>query len=198
MKKLILTLILSACCIATIIAQPKTATILKGPADWGFERMEFPLGFAPTINFKAFEEIRFAPGWMDTTSANYFSYAYVVSIEGQKNFTKADIKNFLDKYYKGLCIAMGPPNKSKPDTSLVNAEVTEVAKTDSNSTAAFISTLPYFDTFTSGRKINLYFEIDYTIKASANKTYLTVLVSASKDNKVIWDKLHEVKKGIVY
>lgn len=198
MKKIFLTSVLSACCITLIFAQQKTPVILKSPADWGFERMDFPLGFAPTINFKAFEEIRFAPGWMDTTSVNYFSYAYVVSIEGQKNFTKADIKDFLNKYYKGLCVAVGPPNKPKPDTSLVNAEVTEAAKTDSSSTAAFTATLPYFDTFTTGRKITLHLEIDCTVKASSNRTYLTVLVSASKDNKTVWDKLHEVKKGIVF
>jgi hypothetical protein len=185
-------------CIALVFAQQKPATILKGPADWGFERMDFPLGFAPGIKFTAFEEIRFAPNWMDTTSANYFTYAYVVSIEGQKNFLKADIKDFLNKYYKGLCIAMGQPKKLNPDTSKVNAEVTEIPGSNGAAATSFTATMPYFDTFSNGRKISLYFELDYTIKADVNITYLTVLVSSKKDDTVVWNKLHEVKKGITF
>ena len=77
-------------------AQQKAATILKSPTDWGFERMDFPLGFAPGIKFTGFEEIRFAPGMMDTTKSDYFTYAFVVSIDGQKNLNLSDIKDFLN------------------------------------------------------------------------------------------------------
>lgn len=197
MKKSFLPLILFTITAVIAFAQPKQPTILMGPADWGFERMDFPLGFAPGLDFKAYEEIRFAPNWNDTASANYFTYVYVVSIEGQKKFNKAEIKNFLEKYYKGLCVAMGPPNKPKPDTSLIKAEVSDAPAADSSTTSGFVAALPYFDTFTTGRKINLRFEIDCTVKTAANRTYLTVLLSASKDNKTIWDKLHEVKKSIL-
>jgi hypothetical protein len=198
MKKIYLTLVLFSACISLIFAQQKTPTILKSPADWGFERMDLPLGFAPGIKFTGFEEIRFAPGMFDTTSANYFTYAFVVAIDGQKYFQKADIKDLLDKYYKGLCISIAQPKKLTPDTSKVNSEITEVPGPNETATTSFTATLPYFDTFSNGRKINLYLEIDYTVKADVNKTYLTVLVSASKDNTEVWNKLHEVKKGIVY
>ena len=198
MKKIILSFIFSACILTLSFAQQKTPTIFKGPADWGFERMDFPLGFAPGIKFTGYEEIRFAPGWMDTTSANYFTYAYVVCIDGQKNFQKADIKNFLDTYYKGLCISIGQSKKLTPDTSSVNAEVTDIPVVSGSGNTSFTAVLPYFDTFSNGRKISLYLELDYTIKTDANKTYLTILVSASKDNKDVWNKLHEVKKGITF
>ncbi|MFH0864775.1 MAG: hypothetical protein V1904_01175 [Bacteroidota bacterium] len=198
MKKILLTSVFIAGCITLIFAQQKTPTILKGPADWGFERMDFPLGFAPGIKFTGFEEIRFAPGMFDTTSANYFTYAFVVAIEGQKNFLKADITAFLDEYFKGLCISIGQQKKITPDTSQVNADVTEIPGATASSPFSFTATIPYFDTFSNGRKICLYLELGYTIKTEANKTYLTVLISASKDNKDVWNKLHEVKKEIVF
>lgn len=193
-----MTSILFACCISLIFAQQKTPTILKSPADWGFERMDFPLGFAPGIKFTGFEEIRFAPGMMDTSSANYFTYAFVVAIDGQKNFLKADIKDFLNKYYKGLCMSIGQPKKLTPDTSQVNAEVAEVPGATASTPPTYTAAIPYFDTFSNGRKINLYLEIESTVKADLNKTYITILVSASKDNKEVWNKLHDIKKGIVF
>jgi hypothetical protein len=197
MKKIILSFFFAACILSFSFAQQKTPTILKGPADWGFERMDFPMGFAPGIKFSGFEEIRFAPGMFDTTSANYFTYAFVVCIEGQKAFQNADIKDFLNKYYKGLCISVGQPKKLSPDTSLVNAYVTDVPSESAASHISFTAVIPFFDTFSNGRKITLYLELNYLIKTEANKTYLTVLVSSSKDNKDIWNKLYEVKKEIV-
>jgi len=47
-----------------------TPTILKGPADWRFERLPIPPGFAQDIKWTGFEEARFAPGMFDPSSAN--------------------------------------------------------------------------------------------------------------------------------
>jgi hypothetical protein len=175
------------------IAQQKTPTLLKSPADWGFERIDMPFGFALGIKYSGFEEIRFAPGMFDTTSTNYFTYAFVVSFDGTPSFDANKIKDFLDKYYKGLCISVGQPKSLTPDTSQVKADVQ--ASID-NYGKDFIATVNFFDTFSNGRKITLYMEIEITAKLSSNKTYMTVLICPGKDNKVIWDKLHEIKGNI--
>lgn len=196
MKKILSTIMIIFCLSNMLKAQPKEAEILKFPTDWGFERMDFPLGFAPKIDYKGFEEIRFAPGMMDTTSANYFTYAFVVAIEGQKNIQKKGLQDFLDTYYKGLCISVGQPKKIYPDTALVKSEVKEMMGESSISPPLYSASLPYFDTFSNGRKILLNMEIEVNVRADKNKTYLTVLVSPSKE-KAIWEKLYEIRKSLV-
>jgi hypothetical protein len=183
--------ILFAC---TVYSQQKTPLLLKSPADWGFERMDLPFDFAPGITYSGFEEIRFAPGMFDTTSANYFSYAFVVSINGIPLMNESRIKDFLDKYYKGLCISAGKEKKLAPDTSQVKAEVKTVNdRTGKN----FSATVIFFDTFSNGRKITLFMEIEAIVQLNNDKTYMIVLVSSGKDNKDIWNKLREIKGNII-
>src|SRR5262245_13172067 len=59
-----------------------TPTVLKGPADWRFERLPIPPGFARDIPWTGFEEARFAPGMFDTASSSYFCYALAITLEG--------------------------------------------------------------------------------------------------------------------
>lgn len=59
-----------------------TATILKEPADWRFEGMPVPPGFAPEIKLTGSEEIRFAPGMFDTGSSNYFTCVLAILADG--------------------------------------------------------------------------------------------------------------------
>ncbi len=45
--------------------QPRMMTL---PQEWEFEYLEFPLAFAPDLEYNGFEELRFAPGMFDTAS----------------------------------------------------------------------------------------------------------------------------------
>jgi len=43
-------------------AQEEKPILLPIPADWKYEKIDFPLDFAPEAASKGFEELRFAPG----------------------------------------------------------------------------------------------------------------------------------------
>jgi len=49
------------------------AVILIEPASWKLETMAVPPSFAPDIRLNGTEEIRFAPGMFNTSSATYFT-----------------------------------------------------------------------------------------------------------------------------
>ncbi len=42
-------------------AQDKNSSLLPVPEDWRFEKIDFPLDFAPDLDYQGFEELRFAP-----------------------------------------------------------------------------------------------------------------------------------------
>lgn len=177
--------------------QGKTATptILKGPADWRFERLPIPPGFAPDIKWSGFEEARFAPGMFDTSSANYFSYALVVSVEGTKPIETADVQDFLDKYFKGLSIAVGRRKGLTPDASQLGATVTAL-KSESGSSPQFEATVPFFDTFNDGRKIVLNTRITVIPRADAKRTFVVLLISPQSKDAEIWKTLRNIGEEV--
>ncbi|MBA4168615.1 MAG: hypothetical protein H0X41_13905, partial [Chitinophagaceae bacterium] len=69
------------------------------PAGWGKEIFPIPIEFAPAIPYTGQEELRFAPGWGDSTSAEYWSYAYVWFINGQPDITQEGMEQNLQQYY---------------------------------------------------------------------------------------------------
>ena len=50
---------------------------LPFPDGWNVERFSIPIDFAPGIAYKGVEDIRFAPGWGDKKSEEYWSYCFL-------------------------------------------------------------------------------------------------------------------------
>jgi hypothetical protein len=48
------------------------------------------------------EDIRFAPGWAQQSSAEYWSYAFLWYLESKPELTEASIERDLKAYYTGL------------------------------------------------------------------------------------------------
>jgi hypothetical protein len=176
-------------------AQDQTPSVLKGPADWRFEKLPIPPGFAPDIKLKGFEEARFAPEMFDIASSNYFTYAIVVTVDGTAEIGTADLKDFLDRYYRGLSLAVGRRKQLKPDVSQIDAVVTP-SKSQPDAKNKHDAKVPFFDTFNDGRKILLNMEISVTPKPDIKKTYIVLLISPQASNAAIWKKLHEIGNSL--
>jgi hypothetical protein len=176
-------------------AQPRpnmTPTILKGPSDWRFERMPTPPGFAPDIKLTGYEEARFSPGMFDNTSPNYFTYVLVVSADGAPDLDSAALKDFLEKYYRGLSVGLGRQKGLSPDPAQMNADVTTVQGDKSRCTAK----VTFFDSFTDGRKIILNVEAHVVASPAAKKTGLILLISPKPKDDAAWRILREIDAKI--
>src|SRR5262245_48729649 len=77
------------------------------PAGWGYERLEFPLSFAPALDHEGFEALAFRPGWADPASESFWSYALALKLAGDVDLEAEGLRHFLDVYYRGLCTAVG-------------------------------------------------------------------------------------------
>ncbi len=72
------------------------------PKNWTEEKIAFPIEFAPQINYTGFENLRFAPGWEFTTSAEHWSYAFLWWLNDKPNIDRDILINNLNTYYTGL------------------------------------------------------------------------------------------------
>jgi len=75
------------------------------PEGFTFERFLIPISFAPSINYKGVEDIRFTPGWANIKTDEYWTYAFLWWLDGTVNFDATIIASNLKAYYAGLAKA---------------------------------------------------------------------------------------------
>lgn len=173
------------------IAQDKDPIILKTPTDWRYEKIDLPLDFAPSINYKnGFEELRFAPGMFNPKSEKYFSYAFVIAINETVKLPKRKAKQLLYKYYRGLCYAVANSKKMAIDTSKIEIDL----KRQKNS--AYVGTVLYFDTFNSGEELLLNIDLEIVRNKNTNTSYVIGLVSPKLRKESIWNELYAIRNSI--
>jgi len=135
--------------------------VYEAPNGWKPERIPFPLGFAPSLPYKGFEQLHFAPGMFDPKSENYFTYLFFWWVEGEPQVTEETLARNLTDYYKGLCAAVGEPKQLKLDLTKVDAKVERAAVQESGPYPArrFTGRINAFDPFNTGQALTLEVEI---------------------------------------
>src|SRR6187431_1090728 len=91
--------------------QPQPELLPQTPADWRFERIDFPLSFAPELKYKGFEELRFAPGMFKPDSDTYFTYIFAMKITDEVALDAAALQALLETYFRGLCRTVAKEKK---------------------------------------------------------------------------------------
>lgn len=76
--------------------------LLPIPKDWTVERFLIPISFAPQISYKGVEDIRFAPGWANVKSEEYWTYAFLWYLDNPPKINADIIAGNLSAYYTGL------------------------------------------------------------------------------------------------
>ena len=131
----------------------------------------------------------------DPSSPNHFTYALAISIEGTSAIGAAELKDFLDKYFKGLCTAVGQRKGLKPDPKEFDAKVEE-STTDPKRPGHFTAKVPCFDTFNDGRKLLLNMEIAVIPKTDEKKTLVVLLISPKPSDGEIWKQLRTIGQSV--
>ena len=79
------------------------------PRTYTIERFLIPISFAPSINYKGVEDIRFTPGWGNIKTHEYWTYAFLWWLDGTVEMDSTTIANNLKAYYTGLAKANNVP-----------------------------------------------------------------------------------------
>jgi len=156
------------------------------PEGWRFERLDFPLAFAPEIDYEGFEELRFAPGMFDAESESYFSYVLALRIEEAIRIDETFLHGFLTDYYVGLCEAVGESRNLDLDLDAIAVRVAPGSH-------GYDAQIDMFDAFVTGKELAL----DLEISVVAGKEYIDVLGLASPHPKtaMAWKELRGIARS---
>lgn len=187
-KESVLVLILFAMSSIVIYSQEEES-ILSAPDNWQSEILHFPLGFAPTIDFVGFEDLRFAPGWSDTTSQECWAYMFVWYIEFDSVMTEAKLTESFNSYYDGL---MGVDSRNEADTAKLNQldkTLCLFVKTDEG----FTGKMRVYDAFFTKDYMTLNIKVKESICPKTNKQIILCDISPRDIGHDVWKIFEDVK-----
>ena len=164
------------------------------PQKWARELIMFPMNFAPTITYKGFEELRFAPGWSNAASNEQWAYSILWWLDGKINFSEKNLKDDLEAYYSGLT-----KNKAladKLDMNLYKPASVEVKKsnTATGDKATYTATARIFDSYVNNKPLTLYFKIHIKDCPQTDKTIVLIEAAAGSYNDPVWQSLDQINK----
>jgi hypothetical protein len=167
--------------------QWKASYQLDTPNGWDIERFLIPISFAPSLQYKGVEDIRFTPGWAKKASNEYWSYAFLWYLDGEQNFTASIIEKNLAAYYSGLFkVNTGDSVRSVPVKVHIKKSPTQ--KGDLNS---FNGTV-YMSDYMTKKPIMLHLLIHIKKCAGQNNTFVFYEVSPQPFTDKVWDSLHQL------
>ena len=155
------------------------------PEGWRYERIDFPLSFAPELEYEGFEELRFAPGMFAPGADSYFSYALAIRIEGDQRVDGAFAAEFLDTYYRGLARTVAAGRGLDLEGAAFGVEVAPHP-------AGFLATVDTVDAFVTGEALRLRFEL--SVHDGPGYVELFGIVSPLDEDAPIWDELHAIQE----
>jgi hypothetical protein len=164
----------------------------KAPQGWATEKIPFPFPFAPAIPYKGFEELRFAPGWADSTGNQRWAYTLLWIIEGNQSFSESTLKRDLESYYSGL--SKQAMVEAKLDTIQWFQSQPQVKKiaTATGDKATYSATVHFFDAHVLKKPSMLYGKIHVKNCPDPAWTYVIVEMAEVPTTSEVWKIMDKI------
>ena len=172
-----------------LLAEEPAPFKLAAPKDWSGETIALPPGFAPEMQLKGSEHIRFAPGMMKPETDSFFSYAFVFELEPKPVLTEALIKAEFLTYYRGLCNTVLAGKRPDVDVSKFTLELKR-EKSDAKPTR-YTGTLDWIEPFATKKPQKLNLEI--TTWTRDDRNFIFACVSPQPGDAAIWKQLRAIR-----
>ena len=186
---------------AKVVAEEK----LVFKTDWKGERITLPPSFAPEMELKGIEVIRFAPGMFDVKSDSFFSYAFVFSVSADQRLTQEVIRKETLTYYRGLSKNVLKGKGVEVDTAKFAfaldkaTAVKEVPEsvTKPESVTQYSGKLEWVEPFATAKAQTLHFEIQTWADSDTGRNYLFVCTSPRNPGETdpVWKELRGIRRG---
>lgn len=171
-------LLLFAGCAAAPTSDPRTD--LSG---WVTEAIELPPGFAPDLPAGR-EVLLFAPGMFEAGAPDFWSYAFLMEVQGSAVDT-ARLEEIFELYYDGLISAVAPGKgfDVPADPASVSFRAAGVGH--------FVGEVSTLDAFVTGAPLELHMLVDAEA-IGGERTLLRVMASpAAPGDAAIWRALED-------
>lgn len=166
---------------------------LPMPEGWDTEIFALPPEFAHGIDLRGVEDIRFAPGWGDAKSENYWSYIYLWWIQSESQLTAARLQEYLRSYYEGL-VGQNITRRNIPKDKIVPTQVTiREVKSAGSDGISYTGTISMLDYMTQ-RPMVLNCLIHITDCQISGRKAVFFELSPMPYNHKIWQQMLEVRQ----
>ena len=159
------------------------------PKEWDVERFLIPIEFAPQIPYHGVEDLRFTPGWGDSTSNEYWTYSFLWYLDGKPETSSEIIEKNLQLYYTGLIGRNIEKRKIPADRILTPKTSFKEVKASAGDVKTFGGTIYMLD-YIEQKPITLNCVIHLkNCAASENKTFIFYEISPKPLTDGIWQQL---------
>jgi hypothetical protein len=169
----------------------KAPYTLAIPFGWGVERSLIQKEFAPQVPFKGVEDVRYAPGWGNAESEQYWSYGFLWYLDEPVEIGEEMIERNLNAYYAGL-LNRNIDKQNIPTRKIlpVKTWVTAIAPENGDLQTYYgaIAMLDYMEQ----KPIALNCLVHVKSLPDQNKTFLFFEVSPQPLNDKIWKSLDQL------
>ncbi len=189
MKKIIIISILLNFSISTFAQKNEEVNLIQVDSTWGKEIIQVPFWFAPEINYKGYEDIRFAKGWEEINSSGFWTLVFAWNINLKAKPTTKFFEDNLKLYFDGLM-------KVVNEDSLLTIPKTKTfikKEKQKKGIVTFTGTVETYDAFTTKKIIALNVTIE-SYYCKITKTYIPLFKFSPRDYKhKSWDMLNQAK-----
>ena len=173
-------------------AQPRAASddgfSWPVPAGWRKETIPFPLEFAPDLEHKGVEELRFGPGFSRPQEPDFWSYDFVWRLDDESVVDEKTLADELTRYFRGLNMTVAG-KKYGFDKGHFKAVVTAVPS--GAGAAAFRARVESYDAFATGKPIVLNVEARRETCPDGKRRFVTFAISPQAEDAAVWKSLRE-------
>jgi hypothetical protein len=172
-----------------LICGQENESILTAPENWQHEIIPFPLNFAPAIDFTGLEDLRFSPGWSDSTSQEFWTYCFAWYIDMDSAMTGSKLTESFTIYYDGL---MGVNQNNQADSTIstpMDKTVCSFVKTNEG----FNGRMNVYDAFFTNDNITLNIKVTESFCAEMNKQIILCYISPKAFDHKVWNIFDEVR-----
>ena len=167
-------------------------TVLNSPDNWQSEIIPFPLGFAQEINLVGFEDLRFAPGWNDPNSQEFWTYMFAWYVEMGSPMTENTLNEYFSIYYDGL---MGVTDNNQGDTSNTN-QLDKTLSLFIKTNEGFVGKMRTYDRFFTKDYVTLNIKVKESFCPETNKQIILCEISPKAFDNEVWGIFDEVKLAV--
>ncbi|MBL0683006.1 hypothetical protein JJQ60_05735 [Aquimarina mytili] len=155
--------------------------------NWRSEIIDFPLEFAPSLEYFGTEHIRFAPGWGKKNAADYFSYAFLWILDQDPELSSKKLESDMETYFDGLIKVISKEElKSNIDITKSKAFFEKV------NDSVYAGKILTYDPFTTRKDVNLNIIVTYRYCTLEKKHLALFNISPQAPEHQIWKKMKKI------
>jgi len=172
--------------------EKSSKNLLIVPENWRTEVLDFPIEFAPKLDYTGFENVCFAPGWGTKGSPEYFSCAFLWVVDENPKLSAKKLELEIETYFDGLMQVVSSSDQNTPIQIPKSKAFFEKVKDN-----YYVGKLLTYDAFTTKKELKLNFIVNTNYCGEEKKHHVFFKISPQDTEHPIWKKMNTIKNNIV-